>query len=263
MGEPRFLAIKNWHKYQGGTMKNRKDEKRTSWVKDYVDKEADPEYLRLTGFHRYILDGCCRLRGRLGQNLPNDPTYISRALGLIPAERSQTPRAVLTLCSLGFLVPTNQQLSLLEEIRGDEIRGEEKSGAETRRPQSEAKAKTPADQKRSVKVEGQPRPTPSENCAQVMLELLSMTAVVENLKAIKLGIEAEASHLGCSIEDAAQSIAQAAMDDRRREIPIDKWYFIDTKWRNRGKPTKANEWARRVEREEELLLASQSRTASA
>jgi hypothetical protein len=118
----KYLAIKNWHRYQGGRMKN--GDERRPWVKSYVDREADPDFLKLTGLHRYILDGICRLRGRLGTNLPNDPAYVSRALGLIPAERSQTPRAVLTLISRGFLILTNQQHVTPEESREEESREE-------------------------------------------------------------------------------------------------------------------------------------------
>lgn len=99
-----YLAIKNWNKYQSTKVDERKP-----WVKDWVDKDNDPDYYELTALQRYIWDGCCRLRGRFNRNLTNDPAWIGRALCVIAIERKYVPGAVARLIEAGFLVPTNQQ----------------------------------------------------------------------------------------------------------------------------------------------------------
>jgi hypothetical protein len=60
--EYKFLAVKNWEKYQ---MKMRHANARRPWLKDWYDKDADPSYSQLTMLQRYLLDGCQRLRARL------------------------------------------------------------------------------------------------------------------------------------------------------------------------------------------------------
>lgn len=117
MPEPfRYLAVKNWDKYQAGT--------RGKWIKDYVDRESDPDYAKLTMFQRALLDGICRLRGRLGKNLPNDSTHIARALLVCATERPRIGNAIDTLIERGFLILTNQQDGSIEERRKEESRGD-------------------------------------------------------------------------------------------------------------------------------------------
>jgi len=129
----KFLAIKNWHKYQGGKMKNG-NEKRP-WVKDYVDKDAD------------TLDACCRLRGRIGKNLPNDPTWIGRALCVLPAERAHLSYAINALTKRHFLLLSNEEHDFTEERRGEEIREDKTPRGESavvlHAPKSESKPKAP------------------------------------------------------------------------------------------------------------------------
>lgn len=100
------------------------------WVKDYVDKEADREYLRLSPLQRYTLDGCRRLRGRFGRNLPNDGTWVARALQVGGQHATNVAQAVTLLTTKGFLLLTNQEYELRE---GEEIRGRKRGEGERAR----------------------------------------------------------------------------------------------------------------------------------
>lgn len=131
-----YLAIKNWEKYQP-------NRGASSWVKDWTDKESDAGYMKLTGFQRYILDGCRRLRGKFGRNLCNDPEYIARALQVIPKERHCVPQAIRVLTARGFLVVCNHELESSLHIDKEEEKREEKSKKEEKSipPSAEAKPK--------------------------------------------------------------------------------------------------------------------------
>lgn len=105
-----YLSIKNWGRYQ---MTDRKGRDIKLYIKDYCGKDNDdPEYSRLTTFQRYMFDAICRLRGRSGRNPQNDPTWIARALCIIPRERSHVAQAIRRLVTDGFLALTNQQVDL-------------------------------------------------------------------------------------------------------------------------------------------------------
>jgi hypothetical protein len=105
----RYLAIKNWDQYQ---VKDRKGRDIRLYVKDYCGKDIDdPEYNSMTQAQRYLWDGCCRVRGRSGRNLRSDPAWVSRALGIIPKERTSVPGNLRVLVTLGFLIPTNEEVS--------------------------------------------------------------------------------------------------------------------------------------------------------
>jgi hypothetical protein len=66
----KYLAIRNWRKYQ--PTKDRKgktmDGRSAPWIKDYTDKEMDPAYMDLSMNQRYVFDGLRRLRGKYGKN---------------------------------------------------------------------------------------------------------------------------------------------------------------------------------------------------
>lgn len=100
----KYIAIKNWRKYQSS-----KNGNKSPWVKDYTDKDFHPEYSKLSMSQRYMLDACCRLRGRHGENLANDPQWICRATAVTPRERHNATTAIQQLVNSGFLVLTNQQ----------------------------------------------------------------------------------------------------------------------------------------------------------
>lgn len=126
--EFKYLAIKNWDKYQPRRGKS-------SWVKDWTDKDADAGYMKLTAFQRYILDGCRRLRGRFGKNVNNDPTYIARALNMLSTERARVGNTIRTLTEQGFLVLTNQEDDSLDKNKKQD-KEEEKDIETPRAPQT-------------------------------------------------------------------------------------------------------------------------------
>jgi hypothetical protein len=92
--------------------------------------------------------------------------------------------------------------------------------------------------------------------------VLSLTLTFGKVKTVEESIVAEAAYRGCSLEDATQAIAQIAMEDRRRGVAIDRWYFEDTKWRANGKGDKGQRYENRLEEELAILdgiLAGTSR----
>jgi hypothetical protein len=103
---PKYLAIKNWKRYQPQL-----SSRPARYFRMYSDRDHDPEYSKLTRGQRYLLDGLMRLRARFGCNPRNDAAWVSLALGIRPAERSLTPHDIVALVSLGFLIPTNQQFN--------------------------------------------------------------------------------------------------------------------------------------------------------
>jgi len=93
-------------------MKDRKKRDIRLYVKDYCGKDIDdPEYNSLTMSQRYLWDACCRVRGRSGRNLRNDAAWVSRACGVLAAERSVVGHNLAVIVSLGFLIPTNEEVS--------------------------------------------------------------------------------------------------------------------------------------------------------
>lgn len=115
-----YLAIKNWKKFQSA-------KKNCTWIKDYTEKDFDPEFGTLTLAQKGMLDACCRLRARRGCNLPNDPLWICSAVAIRPQERHNAVTAIRQLIGSGFLVLTNEQDTPLEERRGEEKRVEKEA----------------------------------------------------------------------------------------------------------------------------------------
>src|SRR5271170_2042217 len=98
----KYLTIKNWDKYQPD-QKLKDKFASLKWVKDYTDKEFDSDYMDLTFFQRYVLDALCRLRGRLGHDIPyDDPTWVARLLHAVRTDAPHIPHAVATLLARGF-----------------------------------------------------------------------------------------------------------------------------------------------------------------
>lgn len=105
----KFLAIKNWEKYQ---VKDRNKRDIRLYVKDYCGQDIDdPEYSKLTQAQRYLVNGCRRIRGRSGRNLRNDPAWVALALGVIPKERSSVPGNLHALIEQGFLLLTHDEVT--------------------------------------------------------------------------------------------------------------------------------------------------------
>lgn len=106
--KPKYLAIKNWTKYQRGVRVGRTG--RLPWVKDYTDREQDADYRALTMFQRGLLDGLCRLCGRQPSRLlHNDLTWIVDELHMLRTDRPHTHYALDTLMAHGFVFPTDNE----------------------------------------------------------------------------------------------------------------------------------------------------------
>ena len=75
----KYLLIKNWDVYQ--PTGRYKAGSSLPWIKDWTDKEFDSGFMNLTFFQRYVYDALCRMRGRLGYDIPyDDPKWIARLL---------------------------------------------------------------------------------------------------------------------------------------------------------------------------------------
>ena len=104
--EPKkFLAIKNWRKYQA----IEDDLGRAPWIMDYVDKDADPDRMKLSVFEGGVLDRLYRLRARYARILLNDVTWITQATHTPPRDRARIPHAIHTLTERNFIIPTNDE----------------------------------------------------------------------------------------------------------------------------------------------------------
>lgn len=113
----KYLAIKNWEKYQSG-------KKGWDWIKDYVNQNDDEELSGLSLFERGLLQELRRVRGRSGKNIHNDVTHIARAIHAKVTDRPHLRHAIDTLIARNILVLTNQQDGFLEEKREEEKREE-------------------------------------------------------------------------------------------------------------------------------------------
>jgi hypothetical protein len=116
--EFKYLAVRNWGKYQERIGKN--GSARRPFVKDAASKDSDPDYSKLSCLQRYVLDGCRRLIGLHGQNLQNDGTWIARALCVAYRERSHVAHAVNRLVTDGLLILTNQRDPFSNELNKTE-----------------------------------------------------------------------------------------------------------------------------------------------
>jgi hypothetical protein len=75
-------------------------------------------------------------------------------------------------------------------------------------------------------------PLNSRILAEKVVALLSIPATDNNLKMVQAALEAEKGYTGQLLEEVAALITQSAIEDRKRGIPINKFYFEDTKWRH-------------------------------
>jgi len=94
-----------------------------------------------------------------------------------------------------------------------------------------------------------------QECALRTVQLLGMTETQTNLRIVEAALTAEIRYTGRSPEDAAQEIAKAAISDREDGIPINKFYFEDTKWRTpNGGRNKAERQFDRINRARERAI---------
>jgi DNA-binding MarR family transcriptional regulator len=70
------------------------------------------------------------------------------------------------------------------------------------------------------------------NLAKKVVALLSIPATDNNLRMVLAALEAEKGYTGQPLEEVAALITQSAIEDRKRGVPINKFYFEDTKWRH-------------------------------
>jgi DNA-binding MarR family transcriptional regulator len=75
-------------------------------------------------------------------------------------------------------------------------------------------------------------PSTSRALTEKVVALLSIPATDNNLKMVQAALEAEKSYTGQPLEEVAALITQAAIEDRKHGIAINKFYFEDTKWRH-------------------------------
>jgi len=88
----------------------------------------------------------------------------------------------------------------------------------------------------------------SRSCARQIVQDLSLPATDNLISTITAAVKAEADYKKMSIEEAAGTITQTALDDSHEGMPIDKFYFEDTKWRNRGRTGKGRKQFARIKR---------------
>jgi hypothetical protein len=99
-------------------------------------------------------------------------------------------------------------------------------------------------------------PAPAEECARRMIELLALPGTRALAAIIAAAVTAESEYSGLSLQEAAQSIADHAMRARDQGAAVDRFYFEDTKWRNKRKSKSeiaTDEFAERIERERNIL----------
>jgi hypothetical protein len=101
------------------------------------------------------------------------------------------------------------------------------------------------------------RSFPPYKFAKRVIEMLGIPITGRNLEVIEAAIKAEAAYTGLPLDEAAERIMREAIEDRRDGKPIDKFYFEDTKWRNRnGTAGKTGAAVERVNHNRESLLAA-------
>lgn len=91
--------------------------------------------------------------------------------------------------------------------------------------------------------------------AQQVIENLNLPATSSLISIVTAAVKAEGKYTGQSLEKVADSITRAALEDRQRGTPIDKFYFEDTKWRiANGGRNKAEQQFDRISRARERAI---------
>ena len=79
--------------------------------------------------------------------------------------------------------------------------------------------------------ESKPSPALQKSVRQI-IAMLGMPVTDSNCKMIEAALIAETDYSGQSLPEAAELLAKAAISDRDRGVPINKFYFEDAKWRH-------------------------------
>jgi len=188
--------------------------------------------------------GTARLAESLGVTRRSAYRHLRRLddLRLIRIERSLKPvrRTVYWILPLPALKSEQKSAPLFEQVSPGSVTPESQGSAESVTLQTQVA--TPVSQTCDSSVtcnkeeqdcfiktqyqEGEQIPA----LAHTVITELSMTNVKENREAVEAAISAEAHYLGCPEEQAAQKLIEYGKRDGEHEA-IDKWYFVDTKWR--------------------------------
>jgi DNA-binding MarR family transcriptional regulator len=88
-----------------------------------------------------------------------------------------------------------------------------------------------------------------------IVQLLGMPETQANLRIVEAAIKAEIQYAGRSPDDAVSVIAGAAINDRDKGVPINKFWFEDAKWRAlNGGRNKAEQQFDRINRARERAI---------
>jgi DNA-binding transcriptional ArsR family regulator len=74
-------------------------------------------------------------------------------------------------------------------------------------------------------------PRSPRKSAERIIAMLGLPVTTSNLSMVEAAVVAEVNYTGVSLQEAAQLITNAAIEDRSRGLPINKFYFEDVKWR--------------------------------
>jgi hypothetical protein len=88
----------------------------------------------------------------------------------------------------------------------------------------------------------------AKKTAQRMLEMLGLPATDNLISAVTEAIKAEVTYSQLSVEDAAAVIADGVSAERSKGLPIDKFYFENTRWRGNGGVGKGQQQFERIKR---------------
>jgi hypothetical protein len=79
----------------------------------------------------------------------------------------------------------------------------------------------------------------AQTCAQKIIDNLSLPDTKSYISTLTAALKAEVRDTGLSVKEAAVRITSAAIEDRHRGTPIDRFYFENVKWRSNGRFNKA------------------------
>ncbi len=94
----------------------------------------------------------------------------------------------------------------------------------------------------------------SQTSARRILGNLDLPATNNLISTVTAAVKAETSYRGVPVEAAAGLITSAALEDRRKGITIDRFYFENVKWRNGNGGYKASAAQQRSERTKQNIL---------
>src|SRR5713101_5218689 len=81
----------------------------------------------------------------------------------------------------------------------------------------------------------------ARTAAEQILENTNLPATNNLISTVAAAVKAEAKDIGITVEQSASLITTAAIDDRRKGIMIDRFYFENVKWRSNGRVSKAEQ----------------------